>query len=156
MAKKKNVVPKEIVNRKAKFEYQFIDKYEAGMMLVGTEVKAIKEGNVNLSDAWCMFDKQGNLIVKSMYIAEYSHGNINNHEQRRDRRLLLHKKELKKIERAMTEKGMTVVPYKVYMSERGFFKMEIFTAVGKKAFDKRHAIKDRENKKRLDRIMKEY
>lgn len=155
MAKKKYEF-KEIVNRKARHEFQFMDGYEAGISLVGTEVKSIKAGEANLSDAWCFFDRDGNLLLKSMYIAEYKYGNINNHETRRDRRLLLRKAELKKIERAISEKGMTLVPYRVYLSERGFIKVEIFTAIGKKAFDKRNAIKDRESKKRLDRIMKEY
>ena len=146
---------KEIINRKAKFEYHFIDNFEAGLVLKGTEVKSIKLGNANLSDAYCLFEN-GNLTLKSMYIAEYEYGTIHNHETRRDRRLLLKKTELKKIERKVTEKGMTLVPYRLYFSERGFIKIEIWLAQGKKSYDKRDSIKERDNKRQLDRIKKMY
>jgi SsrA-binding protein len=145
---------KEIVNRKAKFEYHFLQEFEAGVVLVGTEVKSIKAGNANLSDAYCLFDKDGNLVIKSMYIAEYDHGNVNNHESRRDRRLLLRKTELNKLQRRVTEKGLSIVPYKIYFSERGLIKLMIVLAQGKKAYDKRDTIKDRDNKRELDRIKK--
>lgn len=148
--------PKEIVNRKAKFEYQFIDKYEAGIMLTGTEVKSIRQGKVNLNDAYCRFDRLGNLIISSMFVAEYDHGSIYNHETRQDRRLLLNKRELKKLGRAIQEKSMTIVPYRVYFNERGFVKVEIWTAQGKKSYDKRQSIKEKETKRRMDRVMKEY
>jgi SsrA-binding protein len=143
----------KIVNKKAKFEYQFIQSLEAGISLVGTEVKSVKAGNVSMSDAYCLF-KNGELYVKSLYIAEYEMGNINNHETRRDRKLLLKKSELKKLERRVFEKGYLIVPYKLYMSDRGFIKLEIVLAQGKKSYDKRHAIKDRESKRDLDRIKK--
>lgn len=155
MVKKKDANSKVIVNRKAKFEYQLLDSFEAGLALTGTEVKSIKEGNANLADAYCLFEN-GNLTLKSMYIAEYKYGTIHNHETRRDRRLLLRKTELKKMQRRVTEKGMTIVPYKLYFSERGFIKLELYLAIGKKAFDKRETIKDRQNKRDLDRIKKEY
>jgi len=156
MAKpKKNNAPKEVVNRKAKYEYQFLDSFEAGLVLIGTEVKSIKAGNVNLSDAYCLFEN-GNLTLKSLYIAEYEYGTIHNHETRRDRRLLLRKNELKKLHRRVTEKGMTIVPYRIYFSERGFIKIELYLAEGKKTYDKRNTIKERENKRSLDRIKKEY
>ena len=154
MAKKKPT-PKEIVNRKAKFEYQLLDSFEAGIVLTGTEVKSIKEGNANLADAYCLF-QNGNLTLKSMFVAEYKYGTIHNHETRQDRRLLLRKTELKKMERRVTEKGMTIVPYRLYFSERGFIKLELFLATGKKSYDKRETIKERENKRDLDRIKKEY
>lgn len=147
--------PKEIVNRKARYEYHLTDSFEAGVQLLGTEVKSIRAGNANLNDAFCMFI-DGNLVLKSMFIAEYDHGNINNHETRRDRRLLLRKTELKKINRRITEKGMTLVPYKIYFSERSFVKIEIWLASGKKSYDKRESIKARENKRQLDRMKKEY
>lgn len=147
--------PKEIVNRKAKFEYQLLDAFEAGIVLTGTEVKALRAGNANLNDAYCLFTANG-LLLKSMFIAEYDHGNINNHETRRDRQLLLRKTELRKIERRVTEKGMTIVPYRVYFSERGFVKIEIYLATGKKSYDKRESIKERDNKRQLDRVKKEY
>ena len=98
------VATKEIVNRKAKFEFTFIQMFEAGLVLTGTEVKALRQGLANLNDAYCLFD-HGNLVVKSMFISEYDHGTIYNHDARRDRRLLLHKSELRKLERRVTEKG---------------------------------------------------
>lgn len=155
MVKKKDANSKEIVNRKARYEYQLLDSFEAGLVLTGTEVKAVKEGEANLSDAYCLFEN-GNLTLKSMFIAHYKFGTIHNHETRRDRRLLLRKTELKKMERRVTEKGMTIVPYKLYFSERGFIKIELFLAVGKKTYDKRESIKERQNKRDLDRIKKEY
>ena len=142
-----------IVNKKAKFEYQFLQTLEAGISLLGTEVKSVKAGNVSMSDAYCLF-KNGELYVKSLYIAEYEMGNINNHETRRDRKLLLKKPELRKLERRVQEKGFVIVPYKMYMSERGLIKLEIVLAQGKKSYDKRHTIKDRESKRDLDRIKK--
>lgn len=153
MLMKAKLVTKEIVNRKAKFEYQFIQQYEAGLVLTGTEVKALRQGLANLNDAYCLFDK-GSLIVKNMFIAKYDHGTIYNHEARRDRRLLLHKSELKKLERRVTEKGYTIVPYRLYFTDRGFAKLEVALAQGKKAFDKRESIKERDNKRDLDRLKK--
>jgi SsrA-binding protein len=143
----------EIVNRKAKFEFHFIQEFEAGIALVGTEVKSIKAGNVNLSDAYCLF-KGDELYIKSMFIAEYSHGNINNHESRRDRKLLLRRPELNKLHKKVKEKGLSIVPYKVYFSERGIIKLQIALAQGKKVYDKRQSIKDRESKRDLDRLKK--
>lgn len=142
-----------IVNKKAKFEYHFIQSIEAGISLVGTEVKSVKAGNVSMSDSYCLF-KNGELFVKSLYIAEYEMGNINNHETRRDRKLLLKKPELRKLERRVQEKGFVIVPYRIYLSERGLIKLEIVLAQGKKSYDKRHTIKDRESKRDLDRIKK--
>jgi SsrA-binding protein len=147
------IVTKEIVNRKAKFEYHFIQTYEAGLVLTGTEVKALRLGLANLNDAYCIMDS-GNLTIKSLFISEYDHGTIYNHDARRDRRLLLKRSEINKLERRVTEKGMTIVPYRIYFSERGFAKMEIALAQGKKAFDKRETIKERDNKRELDRLKK--
>lgn len=144
---------KEIMNRKAKFEYQFLQEYEAGVMLVGTEVKSIKAGNANLNDAYCMFVND-ELYLKSMYVAEYELGTIHNHETRRDRKLLLRKTELKKLQRRVKEKGQTIVPYKLYINERNIIKIEIALATGKKAFDKRATIKDRDAKRDMDRVKK--
>lgn len=144
---------KEIVNKKAKYEYSFIQEFEAGVMLVGTEVKSLRAGLANLKDAYCNF-KNGELIIKSMYIGEYTHGNINNHETRRDRKLLLKKTELKKLDRGVKEKGLTIVPYKVYFSDRGFVKIQIALAQGKKTYDKRSTIKDKDLKRDADRSMR--
>lgn len=145
--------PKEIYNRKAKFEYHFVQEFEAGISLTGTEVKALREGNANLSDAYCLKDGKF-LIMKNMYIGDYKEANIYNHDHRRDRILLLRKPELKKIDRRINEKGMTVVPFKVYFNDRGFVKVGIAVAQGKKEFDKRETIKERDNKRELDRIKK--
>ena len=122
---------------------------------MGTEIKSIREGNVNLRDAYCTF-KDGNLIVKSMFIAEYSHGNINNHETRRDRRLLLRKQELKKLLKKVKEKGNTIIPYRLYINDRGFAKLEVALATGKKSHDKRNSIKEKDQKRDLARQKKGY
>lgn len=152
MAKKKianRVI--EIINRKAKFEYHFLAEFEAGIKLTGTEIKSIRNGEANLKDAYCLF-KNGELWVKSMYIAEYKFGNQNNHETRRDRKLLLRKPELRKLERKVKEKGFSIVPYRMYISERGFAKLEIILGQGKKSYDKRETIKQRDNKLSLIHI----
>ena len=127
--------------------------FEAGIVLTGTEVKALRLGLANLNDAYCLFD-HGNLVVKNMFISEYDHGTVYNHDSRRDRRLLLRKTELKKMERKVTEKGFTIVPYRLYFSERGFAKLEVALAQGKKAFDKRESIKERDSKRDMDRLKK--
>jgi SsrA-binding protein len=146
---------KEIKNRKAKFEYNFLQGFEAGVMLVGTEVKSLRKGDANLTDAYCHF--VGNeLYIKSLFIGEYDHGNIHNHETRRDRKLLLRKSELQKLQKKTTEKGLTIVPYKIFFSDRGFAKIEIFLAQGKKSYDKRQTIKNRDADRDLDRIKKSY
>ena len=147
--------PKEIVNRKAKFEYEFIQEFDAGLMLLGTEVKSLREGNANLSDAYCMF-RDGGLYVRSMYIGEYTHGNIFNHETRRERKLLLKKRELHKLDRRVTEKGLTIVPYKIFFSDRGLAKLRIALAQGKKTYNKKETIRERDAQREMDRIKKEY
>ena len=143
----------EITNRKAKYEYTFDDQYEAGIMLKGTEIKSIRSGLVSLTDAYCMFIK-GELFIKNLYIGEYSHGNIHNHETRRDRKLLLKKQELKKLFRKVSEKTMTIFPYKLYISDRGHAKIQIILGKGKKSYDKRHSIKEKDNKRELGRMNK--
>lgn len=152
MAEKK---PKkiEVVNRRASHEFFLTEKYEAGIMLRGTEIKSIRAGRVNLTDAFCTFD-HGELYVRSLFISEYENGTYANHEPRRTRKLLLRGKELKKLERKVKEKGFTIVPYRMYLSERGFIKLEIALAQGKKSFDKRDTIKEKENKRELDRMKK--
>jgi len=148
-------VPKEIVNRKAKYEYQFLQEFSAGVMLVGTEVKAMRSGNANLTDAYCLF-KNGELYIKSLYIGEYDHGNINNHETRRDRKLLLKKTELRKLDKRVKEKGFSIIPYKIFFSERGLVKIQIVLGQGKKSYDKRDSIKEKDMKRDMDRIKKNY
>ena len=140
----------EIVNRKAKFEYHFLQKYEAGMMLNGTEVKSLRNGDANLSDAWCTFEGD-ELYIKSMYIAPYKYGPAEQHENRRTRKLLLKKSELRKLKRRSTEKGYTNIPYRLYFNDKGFAKCEIALAQGKRAYDKRKSIKERDVKRDLER-----
>ncbi|HMO38677.1 MAG TPA: SsrA-binding protein SmpB [Saprospiraceae bacterium] len=143
----------EVVNRRAEYEYFLDDKYEAGLVLQGTEIKSIRKGNVNLTDAYCIF-KDGELYVYSMYIKEYENGTYANHATRRNRKLLLRKSELRKIERKVKERGFTIIPYRLYMTDRGFAKLEIAVAQGKKSFDKRETIKEKDSKRELDRIKK--
>jgi SsrA-binding protein len=143
----------EIVNRKAKFQYFFDLTMEAGIQLMGTEVKSIRRGEANLNDAYCVF-QGGELYVMSMYIAEYKFGNQHNHETRRKRKLLLKRTELKKLERRTKEKGYTIIPYRLYINERGLAKLEIALARGKKSFDKRDSIKAKDQKRDLDRSLK--
>lgn len=150
MTKPKNI---EIINRKAKFEYFFIQKFEAGIVLKGTEVKSIKQGNANMNDAYCAF-KRDELFVKNLFIAEYDRGNIHNHDTREDRKLLLNKRELKKLKRAVNEKNQTIVPYRIYTNERGIIKIEIALAEGKKRYDKRQSIKAKDTKRDLDRQLR--
>jgi SsrA-binding protein len=151
--KKKKI---EILNRKASFEYYFVLEYNAGIMLTGTEIKSIRDGNANLSDAYCAFDDAGELWVHNLYIAEYAHGTDNNHFPRRNRKLLLRKPEMRKLSRGLKEKGSTIVPYKLFINERGFAKLTVELARGKKSYDKRETIKAREDKRDLDRINKAY
>ncbi len=145
----------EILNRRARFEYHFVQEIEAGIMLTGTEIKSIREGNANLTDAYCLIEN-GELWIRNMYIAEYTHGTDNNHEPRRVRKLLLRKPELRKLERKAKEKGFTIIPFKLYFSERSFAKLAIALATGKKDFDKRDTIRERDDKRDLDRLQKQY
>lgn len=143
----------EIVNRKATHEYHFIQLFEAGIQLTGTEVKSIREGQANLSDAYCLFDN-GELWLRNMHISEYKQGAQQNHDPKRTRKLLLNRAELKKLERKANEKGMAIIPYRVYFSEKGMIKLEIALAAGKKAYDKRESIKEKDQKRDLDRSMR--
>lgn len=144
---------KSIVNRKAKFEYNFIDTYQAGIILLGAEVKSLREGNANLGDAYCFFRK-GELYIKNFYIAEYKMTHHFIPDPKQERKLLLNKKELKKLERKAKEKGFTMIPYKVYFNERGLVKVELALAQGKKMHDKRQSIKDKDTRRDLERIKK--
>ena len=152
MAKKaKKEYEIEYVNRKAAHEFKFASLLEVGMLLKGTEIKSIRKGDVNLRDAYCII-KEGELFLHSLYIGEYKYGNLYNHEPRRTRKLLIKKGELKKWNKRVKEKGMTIVPYRLYVGERGFAKLEIALASGKKTYDKRETMKERDNKRELDRM----
>ncbi|MFB2118810.1 SsrA-binding protein SmpB [Parapedobacter sp. 2B3] len=142
-----------IKNKKAYFEYHVLDTYIAGIRLLGTEIKSIREGKANINDAFCSFF-ENDLYIRNMHIAEYSHGSFYNHEAKRDRQLLLTKKELKKLKTKADERGFTIVPLRMFISKRGFAKVEIALAQGKKDFDKRDAIKERDSKRELARVMK--
>jgi SsrA-binding protein len=140
-----------IRNRQAGFEYELLDKYVAGMVLTGTEIKSIREGKVMLQDGYCYFNN-GELYVKAINITPYAQGTHYNHEATRERKLLLKRTELKKIETRTEEKGLTLVPTRLFLNERGLAKLEIALAKGKKMFDKRATIKDREAKRDLHRL----
>jgi SsrA-binding protein len=143
----------EIKNRSAYHEY-FIDaKYEAGMVLLGTEVKSIRGGKVSFNDSYCLLH-DGEIWIKSLHIAEYSHGNINNHEALRDRKLLLKKKEIAKIESKLKEKGYTLIPLRMYFNEKSLVKIEIGLAKGKKLHDKRETIKQKDTEREMKRYLK--
>ena len=145
----------EFVNRKAKFEYHFLETVEAGIMLTGTEIKSIRAGTVNLRDAYCIFQKD-ELWARSIFIGEYKQGNVHNHEERRARKLLLKRQEIKKWQKKVKEKGFTIIPYRLYLNDRGIAKLEVVLVQGKKVYDKRDNIKQRDNKRALDRALKNY
>lgn len=151
--KKKGKPPIEIVNKKAAHEYFLVDVLEAGIMLTGTEVKSVRAGHVSLNDSYCYF-QNGELFVKSLYIKPYEFGSYHNHEGRRERKLLLRKGELKKLQRRVTEKGMTIIPYRIFINERGFVKLEIALSKGKKSFDKRESIKAKDLRREMGRMEK--
>ncbi|RAJ79980.1 SsrA-binding protein [Chitinophaga dinghuensis] len=143
----------ELRNRSAYFEYAIEDKYIAGIVLTGTEIKSIRAGRVSFNDAFCYFSK-GELFVKSLHIAEYSHGTAANHDPLRERKLLLTKKELRKLENKMKERGYTIIPLRMFITEKSLAKMEIGLGKGKKLHDKRDSIKQRESERELRRQYK--
>ena len=143
----------ELKNRQAYHEF-FIDaKYEAGMVLRGTEVKSLRDGRASFNDSYCLIHK-GEIWLKSLHIAEYTHGNMNNHDPLRDRKLLLEKREIKKIEAKLKEKGYTLVPLRIYFNEKRFAKIEIGLAKGKKLHDKRESIKQKDVDREMKRFLK--
>ena len=153
MAKDKNRFSNNIniKNRRASYEFEFIDKFVAGMQLQGTEIKSIREGKVQLQDAYCYF-KNGELYIKQMHIAQFSEGSYNNHVTDRERKLLLTKREMSKLESKLDEKGLSIVPLRLFITDRGFAKTEIALGKGKKLFDKRDSIKDKDIKRDLERV----
>ncbi|HEX5026407.1 MAG TPA: SsrA-binding protein SmpB [Agriterribacter sp.] len=139
-----------IRNRSAYFEYHIDDKYVAGLVLTGTEVKSIREGKASFNDSYCFFNK-GELWIKSLHISEYSHGTYHNHDPLRERKLLLHKKELKKLASKIKEKGYSIVPLSIFFNEKGLAKIEIGLGKGKKLHDKRESIKARDSEREIKR-----
>jgi SsrA-binding protein len=144
-----------IKNRKASHEYEFIDKFVAGVVLTGTEIKSIRNSQVTMSDAHCVFI-ENELWIKNLHISEYSNGGYVNHEPKRERKLLLNRQELEKINGKVTTKGMTIIPTRLFVNDKGRAKLEIAVAKGKKLFDKRESLKDKDNKRDLDRIRKNF
>ena len=142
----------EMNNRQAYFHYFIEDKYVAGIVLLGTEVKSIRDGKLSFNDAFCMFD-DGELWVRGLFIASYTHGTANNHIEVHDRKLLLNKRELKKIQAKIKEKGYTIVPLKVFFTDKNFVKVEIGLGKGKKLYDKRETIKSRDVEKDIKRYL---
>ncbi len=143
----------EIKNRSVYHEFFIDTKYEAGVVLLGTEVKSIRDGKVSFNDSYCLIHK-GEIWIKSLHIAEYSHGSANNHDPIRDRKLLLQKKEIKKIEGKLKEKGYTLVPLRMYFNEKSLVKIEIGLAKGKKLHDKRETIKKKDVEREMKRFLK--
>ena len=141
-----------IKNKKAKFEYEILDKYTAGIVLTGTEIKSIRDSKASISESFCEFNEQNELFVINMTIQEYVYGNYYNHKPKAERKLLLNKRELKKLEKEVNTKGLTIVPLRLFINEKGLAKLDIALAKGKKLFDKRDTIKDRDNKRDLARI----
>lgn len=137
-------------NRKAGFEFHILQTYEAGIQLTGTEIKSVRLSQVNLADAYCLFIDDG-LYVRGMHIAEYKQGTYNNHETKRDRKLLLHKIELRKLKTKVKEKGFSIVPTRLFITNRGYAKLEIGLAKGKKLYDKRNDLKEKDMKREMDR-----
>lgn len=142
-----------IKNKRASFDYELLDTYVAGIVLTGTEIKSIRQGKASLVDTFCILDK-GELWVRNMYIAEYFYGTYNNHAVRRDRKLLLNRKELKKIERGVKETGFTIIPTRLFINEKGLAKIVIAVAKGKKLYDKRQSLREKDDKRQIDRAMK--
>lgn len=143
----------EISNRKAYYEYSILQKYTAGIVLTGTEIKSLRLGKASFNDSYCIFFK-GELYVRSLHIAEYSFGGVYNHDPIRERKLLLRKTELKKLESKIKEKGYTIVPLRIFISEAGLAKVEVALGKGKKVHDKRDTIKARESERELRRNFK--
>ena len=141
----------EIKNKRAKFDYEWLDTYTAGLQLLGTEVKSIRMGKASIAEAYC-YMTGGELFIKGMNVTEWSHGNIFNHDPIRERKLLLSKRELDKIDKALKDQGTTVVPTKLFITEKGWIKLNIAVAKGKKNYDKRQSLKEKDAKRDLARL----
>ena len=155
MAKKQQAYKSKvnIKNKRAEFEYIIVDTYTAGIVLTGTEIKSIRSGKASLVDTYCFF-VNGELWVKNMHISQYSYGSYNNHVERRDRKLLLNKKELRSLAQDIKSPGYTIVPILLHISENGFAKLDIALAKGKKEYDKRQTLKEKEDRREMDRVYK--
>ncbi|WP_396183368.1 SsrA-binding protein SmpB [Flavobacterium sp.] len=144
-----------ILNKRAKFDYEFLEKYDAGIVLTGTEIKSIRFGKASITESFCEFH-DGELFVINSQVEEYLYGTHYNHKAKSERKLLLNKKELKSLEKSMQNKGLTIIPLRLYVNEKGYAKMEIALCRGKKTYDKRETIKDRDTKREIDRMKKSF
>lgn len=145
-----------IKNKKARFEYEILDKYIAGIQLTGTEIKSIRQSKARITESFCEFNEQGELFAINMFIEEYLYGNAYNHKPKSERKLLLNKQELKKLQKEVQNVGLTIVPLRLFLTEKGWAKLEIALCKGKKNYDKREVMKDRDNKRDLDRVKKNF
>ncbi|MEO1486980.1 MAG: SsrA-binding protein SmpB [Bacteroidota bacterium] len=145
-----------IKNKRARFDYELLDTYTAGIVLSGTEIKSIRLGKASISQSFCEFNDAGELFIINMQVDEYSYGGHYNHKPKAERKLLLNRQELKKLKKEVTTSGLTIVPLKVFINDRGLAKVNIALARGKKLYDKRETIKDRDNKRNLSRIKKNF
>ncbi|KAB7731694.1 SsrA-binding protein SmpB [Rudanella paleaurantiibacter] len=150
MASSSIVKQVDVRNRRASFEYHFLETYSAGIVLTGTEIKSIRQGKVNLTDAYCLF-LNNELFIRSMNISPYTEGTYNNHEPLRDRKLLLTKREIRRLTEKLKDQGLTIVPVRMYTTDRGFAKIDIALAKGKKLYDKRDSIKERDVSREMQR-----
>ena len=148
--------PINIQNKRARFEYEILDEYIAGIVLSGTEIKSIRNSKASIAESFCEFNEKGELFAVNMFIEEYAFGTRFNHRPRGSRKLLLKKIELKKLNREVRNTGLTIVPLKLFINDKGFAKITIALARGKKLFDKRETLKDRDNKRDLDRLKKSF
>ncbi|MGC6479768.1 MAG: SsrA-binding protein SmpB [Flavobacteriaceae bacterium] len=145
-----------IQNKKARFEYELIDQYTAGIVLTGTEIKSLRASKASITESFCEFNERGELFAINMYIEEYAFGTRYNHKARNSRKLLLNKRELRKLSKEVKNVGLTIVPLKLFINDKGYAKLNIALARGKKLYDKRETIKDRDNQRQLDRIKKKF
>jgi SsrA-binding protein len=145
-----------IRNKKARFEYEILDKYIAGIQLTGTEIKSIRESKARITESFCEFNEKGELFAVNMFIEEYLYGHSFNHSPKSERKLLLNKNELKKLHKEVQNVGLTIVPLRLFLTDKGWAKLEIALCKGKKNYDKREVIKDRDNKIDLARIKKDF
>lgn len=145
-----------IQNKKARFEYEIIETYIAGIKLTGTEIKSIRESKARITESFCEFTEQGELFVINMYIEEYAQGNFYNHKPKSERKLLMTKRELKKLQKEVQNVGITIIPLKLFLTDKGWAKLEIALCKGKKLYDKRENLKERDSKRDLDRLQKKH
>ena len=145
-----------ILNKKAKFQYEILDNYTAGIVLTGTEIKSIRASKASIAESFCEFNERGELFVINMTIEEYAFGNYYNHKPKAERKLLLNKRELKKLEKEVNVKGNAIIPLRLFINEKGLAKLEIALGKGKKLYDKRETVKRREDQREMARAMKRF